>query len=166
MPIAKTKVPEEEQYMLTEFEKPKVDPPPPEMQFHPDELLQRMNFAAYEYRQAIEGMRKLETSKNLREKKAMVIIGARRFDMLTNTKLAEYLQVTFTVDPKLRPTKEQYEAWIYIEHQQVFDAYRFWEAQAKQAEKDHEHWGRQLSWYQSELKHDGIELSVLNRQKG
>ena len=162
-PLLETLPPDE--YQVTEFEKP--DPAPfDQPSFSPQELLDRMQLAAWEYRQAIEAMRKLETSKNVREKKTMTIIGARQFDMLTNTKLRDYLYATFTADPKLRPTKEQYESWVYLEHQHIFDQYRYWEAQAKQAEKDHEHWGRQLSWYQSDLKQQVAELYALNLNKG
>lgn len=147
-------------------------PPAPEpidfsgYDFSPEELRQRMGLSAFEFRQAIEGMRALEVIKGVRSKKTMVILGARQFHMLQNTKLRDYLYATFTADPKLRPTKEQYEAWVHVEHQQLYDEYAFWEAQAKQAEKDHDHWARQLSWYQSELKHEGIELLTLEGSKG
>lgn len=154
-----------DEYQGTQFEKAEI-PKDHNFDYTPEELRQRMGLASWQYHQAIEGQRRLEVTKTIREKKTYVILGARRFDLLTNEKLRGHLVDTFEKTPALRPTKEQYEAWIHVEHQAVFDEYYYWESQAKQAEKDHEHWARQLSWHQSTMKKDGIELLTMEGSGG
>lgn len=151
-----------EEYGGTEFKMPEI-PANHNFDYTPEELRKKMGEASWRFEQACMRMSKLRVTKTIRQKKTMIILGARRFDMLVNTKLREYLKETFEKDSKLRPTKEQYDAWVHVEHQAVFDEYEFFEAQAKEAEKDHEHWGWQLSYHQSLMKKDGIEMMTLEQ---
>lgn len=136
---------------------------PPDHGFHfsPDELLQKMGSAAWVFEQANRKLQKIAVTKTIREKKTSVILSSRRFDLLTNVKLREHLYECFNVDPKFKLTRELYDNFIYVEHQALFDEFTFYEMLAKQAEKEHDMWQKQLSWHQSVVKKEAAEIQVL-----
>lgn len=138
-------------------------PVPPEHQFRysPDELLQKMGEAAWVFEQANRKLQKIAVTKSVREKKTSVILSSRRFDLLQNEKLKAHLIECFDVDPKFRITGELFSNFIYVEHQALFDEFTFYELLAKQAEKEHEMWQKQLGWHQSEIKKEVAEMQVL-----
>lgn len=157
---------EDTNFVNTEFD-PKLQPPDGENLDYPVEVLrENMGRCAWEYRQAIVEMRKLEVTKSIREKKTKTILASRRFGLLTNEKLRDHMFEIYKQSPGFKITADLYESFIHLEHQQVFDVYRYYEAVAEQASKEYDMWARMMSWHQSELKHDGIELSTLGTQKG
>ncbi len=50
---------------------------------------------------------------------------------------------------------------VYVECLDILEAYELAEVAAKQALQENDMWSRQLSWYQSEMKKEGIELANL-----
>lgn len=127
--------------------------------YGPDELNYKMTVAEFEHEHACKEIMALEVAVTIRTKKTMIIIGAHAWDMLQNKKLAEYLQKTFEEDPKFRLTKDLYDAFIHIEHQELFDKYNYYEKLAKHAKDTHEMLQKQLGWYQSIMKREVAELT-------
>ena len=125
--------------------------------YSPEELLQKMAHSEYEYDFAKRKVEALEVKKLVRENKTKVIMASRSFHLLQNEKLRQHLEDCFTLDPKFRITGELYEAFVYIEHQQIFDEYSFYEKLMKRAHDQHEMLGRQLSYHQTKLKQEQNE---------
>lgn len=129
--------------------------------YSPDDLMYKMSCLEYEFEYATAQMQQIEVKKTIREMKTKVILSSRSFHLLTNEKLRSHLIECFDRDPKFRITAELFEAFIFIEHQEIFEQYNFYEKAAKQAKERHEMLGRQLSWYQTKAKREIAEMDKL-----
>lgn len=136
------------------WEGPSFDP----HKYTVDELQEKMARAEFEYHFASKKLDEMQVQKTVREMKAKVIMASRSWHLLTNRKLADHLRRCFEVDPKFKITKELYEAFVYIEHQDLMEPWMYYEQMRDHAFKDHEMLGRHLSWYQSKLKQEKSEL--------
>lgn len=117
----------------------------------PDELREKMGKAAWEKEKAARELRKISQTVNIRKHKTTTIILSRKFDLIQNAKLREHL-IACAEDPKFKPTKEQIEGFVFLEHQEVMEKYEFYSDVSKQASEEHEMYAKQLSWYQSLIK--------------
>lgn len=122
----------------------------------PDELRRRLGLAAWEFEQANRKLRELESRRVVREKQTRIILLAKRWDLIQNERLRLHLLHCYE-DEKFKPTKEDLESFIFIEHREIFDEYNYFEKLAKQANREFEMWQSQLMWYQSKMKHDRLE---------
>jgi hypothetical protein len=138
----------------------------PKGAYGPEELNRRMTVAQFEHEHATRELRKLEVAVSVRKKKTMVILSSQRWELIQNARLREHLIEIYRVDPKFRITKELYDTFIYLEHEEMFAKYHYYETVATQAKDDHEMLQRQLSWYQSILKRETAELMGSGRTGG
>jgi hypothetical protein len=138
----------------------------PKGAYGPEELNRRMTVAQFEHDHACREMAKLEVAVTTRRKKTMVILSSRRFELIQNERLRQHLVEIFLVDPKFRITKELYDTFIYLEHEEMSAKYHYYETMAATAKDDHEMLQKQLSWYQSILKRETAELMGSNRTGG
>lgn len=123
----------------------------------PEQLVEAMGIAAYEFAAAHKAMKKIAKQKLYAEAHTAVILVAKRHDLLKNKTLAEHFKECLK-DPKFRLTNELIKSFSYLENQTLFEEYSHQEEIAKAAEKEHAMWTSQLMWYQSENKLKGSEL--------
>lgn len=128
-----------------------------------EELERKIARAEYEYSFANDKLRTIEVAKTIREKKTKVILSSRRFEFIQNQALRAHLIEIFQVDPKFKWTKEVYESIIHIEHQEIFDAYYFYEKMANQAKEDYKMLSILLTWKMSKIKQDIAERGNAGR---
>ncbi len=131
----------------------------------PDELMELMALTAYEFETNVRFMRANFKYMKRRTEKARILILARRWDLLANVQLRGHLAAMFEHNPGYKPTKEDIAGFVFVECLDILEAYELAEVAAKQALQENDMWSRQLSWYQSQMKKDGIEMSTLNLQK-
>ena len=132
--------------------------------YTPDELLDLMARVSYDYWHAVREMRKLAKMKLIMEAKLSVVIQSCNWEMLKNP-LAKQLFKEACSNPKgFKPTVDFTNSLTYMEQQATFEAYAFWEAEAKAAQTYHQMLTNQLMWYQSENKRLSAELMTLGSQ--
>lgn len=132
---------------------------------NPDELLQRMATAASIFERANQERASMEMEMTRRTERTRIIILAKRLDLLQNERLRAHLEMIFTPNDEGKIHKltiDDIEACINQEVGEFAERYNAFAEDAKQAEKEHEIWGRQLSWHQSVLKRESAELMSLN----
>lgn len=125
-------------------------------EYTPEELRKKMGQAAYEFAEANRRMRKLEVTKNIRVQKVRIILLAWRIDLLQNEKLKAHVKL-LNEDPKYKWIKEDLNACVYIELEQILSEYTRYEKIAKQAEKEHAMWNSQMMEHMSMRKHEGLQ---------
>lgn len=130
----------------------------------PDELMELMGKAAYDFEAANREIRRIEQDKQMREAKTSIIVSSKRWDMIQNASLKQHFKACCE-DPKFRPTVDFIDYATYVEHQDVFDKYNAAVTKAKQAKDEFDMWQKQLSWYQSKNKLEGLELMALGGTK-
>ncbi len=143
-----------------EIQQPEVPDIQPKKE--PDELMELMALTAYEFETNVRFMRANFKYMKRRTEKARILILARRWDLLTNVQLRSHLAAMFEHNPGYKPTKDDIQGFVYIECLDILEAYEFADIASKQALQENDMWSRQLSWYQSQLKMEGIEMSALN----
>lgn len=129
--------------------------------FSPEHIRTKMGKAIYEFSHAREQLEQLETLRNTREKQTRIIILSRRFDLIQNERLRNHLILSFE-DPKFKPTKDDLDSFIYMEHRLIFEPYSKWEKVAKQASREYDMWLSLLMWYQSKMKQERLERMEAN----
>lgn len=129
------------------------------------EILEKMGHAAYQFETASTFLIKYSSQIEKRVAKIRSKILSKSTEMIENESLKAHLTKIFE-NEKLRLTKEDIEGFINIELGEISEQMTRAEVIAKRAEKAHEMWGKQLSYYQSILKKEAAELMALNRQPG
>lgn len=123
----------------------------------PDDLMQAMGRAAWEHEYANRKLRDIQSTITIRVKQLKIILLARRIDLIQNEKLRGHLISCFE-DLKFRFTADILDSFIYVEQRELMQIREKYEAIAKQAEKEHDMWQKQLSWHQSKIKLKIAEL--------
>lgn len=135
--------------------------------FTPEELLQKMGEAAWRFERACKLIQDMQIRRTKIKEKKRVIILASRIDLIQSERLRAHLVRVFD-DPRWKMTKDDIEALLTVELDDAFDnmesKYQKYLVIARTAEKEHEMWQRQLSFYQSKMKKETAELQSLGAQ--
>lgn len=129
------------------------------------EILEKMGHAAYQFETASNFLIKYSAEIEKRKAKIRSKILSKSLHLIENDSLKAHLEKIFE-NEKLRLTKEDIEGFIAIELGKISEQMMRAETIQKRAEKAHDMWSKQLSYYQSILKKEAAELMALNRQPG
>lgn len=129
------------------------------------EIIEKLGHSAYQFEVASNFLIKYSAQIEKRKAKIRSKILSKSIEMIENSALKAHLIVIFE-NEKLRLTKEDIEGFINIELGEISEQMSRAEIIAKRAEKSHDMWSRQISYYQSILKKETAEIMALNMQKG
>lgn len=130
-----------------------------------NDILKNLGYAAYQFESASNFLIKYTAQIDKRRAKIRTKILSRSVELIENTQLRIHLIAIFE-NEKLKLTKDDIDGFVVIELGDLFEQLSRAELLMKSAEKAHDMWQRQLSWYQSVLKRETAELMALGMQKG
>jgi hypothetical protein len=131
--------------------------------YTPDELLERMAQASYEYHHAAQQMATLFQQKQTYETVITGLVQSKQWELLQDPQAKELCRLAFA-DPKFKPTVDFTNSVVYMEAKAVMEPFNYWEAQANTAGKYHQMLTNQLMWHQSENSRLKAEMMSLNGQ--
>lgn len=129
------------------------------------EILEKMGHCSYQFEVATNFLIKYSSQVDKMRAKIRSKILSKSAHLIENDALKVHLETIFA-NEKLRLTKEDIEGFISIELGQIEEQINRAQVIAKNAEKAHEMWQKQLSWYQSVMKKETTEMLTLNRMQG
>lgn len=142
-----------------------IEPTPHREQtmFTPEELLEKMAQASYEYHHAAAQMAQLFQQKQTYEAVVTGIVQSRQWHLLEDLQAKQLCELA-AADPKFKPTVDFTNSVVYMEAKAIIEPFNYWEAQANTASKYHQMLTNQLMWHQSENGRLKAEMMALGAQ--
>lgn len=131
--------------------------------FTPEELLEKMAQASYEYHHAYGQMMQLFQHKQTYEEVITGIVQSKQWELLSDPQAKEFCRLAFA-DPKFKPTVDFTTSIVNMEAKAIMHPFHYWEAQASAAAKYHQMLTNQLMWHQSENGVRKAEMMTLPGQ--
>lgn len=133
-----------------------------EPSLNPEEILAKMEKAAFRYETATKMLVKKIKAHKYATAKTTLAVHAKKHELINNLALRENLELC-AMDPKFKPTVDYVNNFIYLEHQLLIDEIDQLNNEIKYSKEEFDMWAKQLSWHQSKMKVAGIEMMTISK---